>query len=297
MDSLTSHYRQERPPAIKVLMYHRTLRDDDQDSPTPFAVHVRDFLQHLELLDRWGFTTITFKELRLCMKGELNYPKKPVILTFDDGYADTHEIAFPCLAQYGMKAVVFVQGDRRIKRSDWDAAEGLPSADLMSDRQILELHASGFEIGSHTMSHPRLTELPREQAWDEISNSRISLEILLNDTIETFAYPYGLQNREIKKMVSDAGYLCACGVSSGPPRFLHDPYDIRRIFIPSSLSIPGFALRMLTPSEYYDWTRTKIRGLFGSNKRKAGNNHVSTPTNGRKHSSSQRTTEYDAIQS
>ena len=99
-----------RCPAVKVLMYHRVVEDKAISDAHWSCVYVEDFRRQLELLDRWGFTAITFEDYRLFQSGELNLPKKPVILTFDDGYLDTYTVVFPVLQEYGVKAVVFVLG-------------------------------------------------------------------------------------------------------------------------------------------------------------------------------------------
>src|ERR1051325_9964305 len=147
------------PAQIRVFMYHRIVHDDRLSDSHWTCLHLRDFKKHLDLIDRWGFTTITFNDYRLFLKGELNLPKKPVILTFDDGYLDTYELAFPALRDMGMKAVVFVIADRRIKGNIWDDHLGIPPAQLLQHHQIIELAQEGFEIGSHSFSHSRLTHL------------------------------------------------------------------------------------------------------------------------------------------
>jgi peptidoglycan/xylan/chitin deacetylase (PgdA/CDA1 family) len=250
---------------IKVLMYHR-ITDDQRigDGAEDWCVRSAEFRRQLELLDWLGFTAITFNDYRLHLAGELNLPKRPVILTFDDGYEDTFETAFPLLEEFGMKAVVFVLGDRTIARNAWDELEGLVNTPLMTDKQILELHSAGHEIGSHSMSHARLPLLPRSSAWDEISRSRILLEMLLNAPIKTFAYPFGLVNQTLKSMVADAGYSLACSTYTGPGKFGVDPFELRRMTVTGSLRSFGFCFRMLTPYTRYRWLKRKVRHLLMS---------------------------------
>jgi peptidoglycan/xylan/chitin deacetylase (PgdA/CDA1 family) len=253
------------PQRIKVLMYHRIVDNDVLARQDPLSVHVREFRRQLEFLNRWGFTVITFEDYRFFEEGELNLPKKPVILTFDDGYADIYTNAFPVLQEMGMKAVVFVLGDRRFTTNSWDHHLGLPPAQLVDDQQILEMQAAGFEIGSHSLSHPRLPFLSKEQAWEEISRSRILLEILSNTPVRTFAYPYGLTNEKIKSMVAEAGYTFACGAFTGPATFGSDAYEIRRVRIHNTTGMIGFAMRLLAPYESYEHLRRKTRAvLFGA---------------------------------
>jgi peptidoglycan/xylan/chitin deacetylase (PgdA/CDA1 family) len=255
------------PGAIKVLMYHRIVGDQDECNGHWTCVGVTNFRKQLEMIDRWGFTPITFEDYRLFRRGELSLPRKPIILTFDDGYLDTYTFAYPILREFGVKAVVFVVAEQRVESNYWDRHLNVSAAPLMKRHHILEMHEAGFEIGSHSLTHPNLTQLPEDQAWEEVSRSRILLEILLNATVSTFAYPYGATNPVIKRMAADAGYDVACSVATGPAVFCDDPYEVRRIPVPRSTRAAGFGLRVLTPFQYYGLTRWKVgNALSGSAK-------------------------------
>ncbi len=246
------------PEKIKVLMYHRVV---EGHTPLPdereFCIEAKVFRNHLRILEKMGFTTITFEDYHLYQEGKLNLPKKPIIVTFDDGYRDTYEIAYPVLKEFGMRAVVFVLGDPNVRMNDWDSGYEITPAPLMTPAQIFELHAAGFEIGSHSLTHPRLTQIPRDQAWEEVMRSRMLLEILINAPVRTFSYPYGLVDDTARRFVREAGYLFGCGVYSGPASFGADPFDIRRIS-PSVDILPlGFWLQVITPYERLNWLKWK----------------------------------------
>jgi peptidoglycan/xylan/chitin deacetylase (PgdA/CDA1 family) len=239
-------------------MYHGIVDDERLPRALWTFLHVRRFRRQLELLDRWGFTTVTFRDLQLEREGRLTLPAKPVILTFDDGYLNAYTHALPLLVEFGMKAVFFVLGDRKIRTNSWDAILGYPTAPLLDNGHILEMNAAGFEIGSHSMSHQNLCRLPGERVWREVVHSRIHLELLLDAPVLSFAYPYGAANGVAKRMVREAGYGFACGVMSGPVAFDADPHEIRRITIHSNVDSAGFALRMLVPYNRYTWLRWKL---------------------------------------
>ncbi len=241
---------------IRVLMYHRILPRGETARGCELSLDTEMFRQQLALLDRWGYTTITFQDYHLILDGQLNSPRKPVILTFDDGYLDTFENAYPLLEEYGMRAVVSVVGDRTLKTNSWEEHNGTA---LMNDQQILELHEAGFEIASHSMTHRILTSLSADKAWEEISRSRMLLEILLNAPVYTFAYPFGTHDHRIKMMVKDAGYKFACSVSSGPAIFGKDPFDIRRIKIRDRHGLPEFMYQMVGPylRQRFLWWKVK----------------------------------------
>jgi peptidoglycan/xylan/chitin deacetylase (PgdA/CDA1 family) len=276
----TVHLRKPGEPAvigdpgrIKVLAYHRIVKDDHiHPALRTFATNVEVFRSHLRILERGGFTAITFRDYDLHLRGELNLPRKPVIISFDDGYRDTHEIAFPILREYGMTATVFVVVAPTSPVNYWDKFDAFPAAPLMSQSQILELHQGGIEIGSHSLTHARLTEVPREQAWDEVTRSRMLLEILLNSPVRSFCYPYGLVNRFVKEVVQQAGYTVGVGVYSGPARFGHDPFDIRRIQPSGSTVSIGFRTQMMLPYERYSWMRFRIKELVRGGQRDVNGN-------------------------
>jgi peptidoglycan/xylan/chitin deacetylase (PgdA/CDA1 family) len=258
------------PRAIKVLMYHRIVDDKRVSEKQWTSVHVHDFRRQLELLEQWGFTPITFRDYKLFLEGRLDLPKKPIIISFDDGYLDTYELALPLLLEFGFKAVIFVLGEKKVKTNYWDKNLEFAEAPLMNGRQIVELHEAGFEIGSHSLTHPRLPELVEDQVWEQVCRSRILLEILLDAPVHTFSYPYGLLTPVIKDAVKNAGYHFGCAVGSGPAVFGEDHYEIRRITISGRTTTAGFALRLLTPFQYYEWTRRKagdaFRGTFKPDK-------------------------------
>ena len=257
------------PQAIRVLMYHSIIKENHPAGRNPFRLPVGQFRAQLEWLDRRGFTAITFDDYRLFREGILNLPKKPVILTFDDGYHDVYENAFPLLQEYGMRAVIFVLGDRRTNSNVWDVNGTTSDAPLMTDREIIEMHQARFEIGAHSHSHVRLTEIPKEAAWKEISYSRMEIEGLLNKPVRSFAYPYGCVNEETKRMVRDAGYTIGCSAFSGPPVFGADEFEIRRSTIFNTTGTLGLGLRLLSPYQHYQWVRWRSSVLIRSNGRRA----------------------------
>lgn len=253
---------------IRILMYHHISRDKKfVTRHNNIAVHIEEFKLHLEILQRFGYTTITFRDYSLFKENKLNLPRKPIILTFDDGYESIYTEVFPLMEYYGMKGVIFILGDKEIKYSMWDFPE-LEPLPLLNEQQILELHEAGFEIGAHTLTHSDLTTLSREKAWDEISRSRMLLEILLGSPINTFAYTYGKVNPLLKELVREAGYKLACGTYSGPPTIDKDPYEIRRILINGNQNLTSYVMKLQRPYIYAEWLWWKYKTIFYKNNNK-----------------------------
>ncbi len=240
-------------------MYHRISTDDKRHPDYYWSVTQSQLRRHLWLLQKWGYTCISFEDHSLSRRGELVLPKKPVILTFDDGYSDVYKYALPVLKEFGVRATVFVLGDRSIRSNSWDYPVKYSQVSLLNDDMIVELHKAGFEIGSHSMTHADLTVMSRKTAWDEIVDSKASLENLLKSPVTTFAYPFGATNPDIEHLVSSAGYEYGCGSFSGPPRFSTDLFNIRRTLITNTTEVVGFSFKMLTPYSHYRWLLWKLR--------------------------------------
>ncbi len=249
---------EKRIPRIRVLLYHRILSKASERDTANIGVNKDSFRKQIELLDRWGYTAITFSDFAHFLNGELDLPKKPVIITFDDTYKDMYDHGFPILLKYGMKAVVFVVADKSIISSVWDEGVG-EVFELLGQHEILEMHSAGFEIGSHTLSHSRLTLVNLEIAREEIERSRMILETLLNAPVKSFAYPFGLVNDQVKELVKKSGYSFACASYTGPPSVAQDLFEIRRIKVHNTSNSLVFWFQLQQIYSYYRWLRWTVR--------------------------------------
>ncbi len=242
---------------IRVLMYHRVVADAGQARRHWTCVHVERFRKQMRFLDAGGFTPITLKEYRLVCEGRLNLPRKPIIITFDDGYRDTYSLAAPILGELNFRAVVFVLGDRTITTNRWDQSLGIGGAPLMNAEEIVNLSRAGFEIGAHSMTHPRLPLVPFHRAWIEISRPKMLLEILTNSPVVSFSYPYGLANPTVRELTKEAGYSYGCSVYSGASSLAASPFEICRTAVASTTSLVGFAARVLLPFAHFERAKRK----------------------------------------
>jgi peptidoglycan/xylan/chitin deacetylase (PgdA/CDA1 family) len=259
----TLSQRDGNPEKIRVLFYHRIGSEADARISADITISQRTFRIHLTLLEKWGYTPITFQDFELYRTGELSLPKKPVVITFDDGYQDLYTYAFPVMKEFGMRGVIFVVGDRQMRTNEWD--EGFYATyPLLNDEEILEFHEAGFEIGAHSMHHFRLTEMTADEAWEELHQARIATEILLNAPVLTFSYPYGLVNSELKKMASDAGYSVACAAFTGPPVFGSDLLEVRRIKMTDSRNPIVFWFQLQSLYVHYRWIWWRMQKVFGA---------------------------------
>ena len=229
-DAVVETLRREMP----VIMYHRFIEHESEKGVHGTWLPVAMFEKHLKLMKWLGYETLTFADL--ADKGfihRLQYDKKYLMITVDDGYRDNLTRMLPLLDKYGYKAVVYIVTDEDHNR--WDVEHpthpDTPVA-LMNGDEISALVASGHvEIGGHTLTHPRLSTLAPEQQAREIRANKERLERLLGHPLLSFAYPYGDLNESAKAEACAAGYRYAVATNSGPRTMHRDPFQIRRIAI------------------------------------------------------------------
>ena len=229
-DAVVETLRREMP----VIMYHRFIEHESEKGVHGTWMPITMFEKHLRLMKWLGYETLTFRDL--ADKGfihRLQYGKKYLMITADDGYQDNLTRMLPLLEKYGYKAVVYVVTGEGYNR--WDVEHPTnpdTSVPLMNGEQIKALAASGHvEIGGHTLTHPRLSKLSPEQQAHEIQENKRQLEALLGQPLFSFAYPYGDINDSAKEQAIAAGYRFAVATNSGPKAMHQDPYQIRRIAI------------------------------------------------------------------
>ncbi|WP_287873519.1 polysaccharide deacetylase family protein [Aeromonas sp.] len=229
-DAVVETLRREMP----VIMYHRFIEQDSEKGVHGTWMPIAMFEKHLRLMKLLGYETLTFRDL--ADKGfihRLQYGKKYLMITADDGYQDNLTRMLPLLEKYGYKAVVYVVTGEGYNR--WDVEHPTnpdTKVSLMSGEQVKALAASGHvEIGGHTLTHPRLSQLTAEQQAHEIQENKRQLETLLGHPLLSFAYPYGDMNDSAKEQAIAAGYRFAVATNSGPKAMHQDPFQIRRIAI------------------------------------------------------------------
>ncbi|MCL9780368.1 glycosyltransferase [Vibrio sp. S4M6] len=219
---------------IPIIMYHRFIKNDNEKGVHGTYLHVDMLEKHLKLLKKMNFETLTFDDFsNKRLIDRLEYGKKYIIITVDDGYKDNYELLFPLLKKYSFKAVIYAVSGEQYNKWDVDVPESRErKVPLMTHEELKELSNSGLvEIGGHTISHPHLNTLSVEEQKKEIFINKYNLETIIEKPLTSFAYPYGSLCEETKSIVLQAGYKFAVATNSGPLLLHKDLLQIRRIGI------------------------------------------------------------------
>ena len=227
---------------LPILMYHDVLAGPS--SGYGYAVSIERFRQQIRILKWAGFEAVTLREVVRAVTGKEKLPRKPVVVTFDDGYEGTEKNALPVMQEHGMRGVLFAVAGRIGKKNDWDQISGGPNLKLMGEAEIERLLAAGWELGAHTVSHPRLTRLSPKEAEQEIRLSKKILEEIFKTPVGSFSYPYGAHSPDLCDTVQRAGFTTGVTIFSSAPTVTATPLRMRRVFPHAQENIFTFWLKL-----------------------------------------------------
>jgi peptidoglycan/xylan/chitin deacetylase (PgdA/CDA1 family) len=220
---------------VPILMYHEIA--EPAETGSRLAVSPANFAAQLGYLRGAGFTAMTAAELSARLAGDTGpLPDRPVVLTFDDGYADFHGRAMPLLDQHGFTGTLFVT-------TGWQQDPGLrPSAPgrMLNRTQLTEAAAAGVEIAAHTRSHPQLDRLPDRLVREELGTSKRWLEDEIGLAVPGLAYPFGYSSARVRRLAREAGYRYAHAVDNRTASPADDPFALPRLTVRRATTLPEF---------------------------------------------------------
>lgn len=188
-----------------ILMYHYIEEppEDADRTRRDLTVSPLRFAEHLDQLLEEGFTTVSLRVLNSTLTENAELPEKPVIITFDDGYVNAFDNAYPLLSERGMTGTFFL------------ITGFVGSPGYLSWEQAVEMAAAGMEIGSHSVSHPDLTSLDDTTLRKELTDSMGAIEDRLGIHIAELCYPLGRTSRRVQSAAATAGYTSAVTTRDG----------------------------------------------------------------------------------
>ena len=195
---------------VPILMYHH-IDTSPPSSQADLYVSLDNFKEQMSYMNQQGYSTTTLDKLFPELEG------KKFIITIDDGYKDAIENALPILKGFNFQATVFI------------ITNNIGKGGYLTWDDIKILKNESWTIGSHTLSHPNLTNIKTTEANKEIIQSKQILELKLNTSIDFFCYPAGKFNQETAEMVKNAGYKAAVTTQEGKTNIYSDIYQLKRI--------------------------------------------------------------------
>jgi len=209
---------------LPILVYHIVRPSDSTDSQA-----VRDLAHTPEIFDAEmkhlsdaGYTIVSFNDLENYYRSAALLPKKPIIISFDDGWSDQYQYAFPILKKYTYPATFFV------------FTNPIGTRGFMTWDELREMQKAGMHIESHSRSHPYLIRITDPaKLWNEINGSKERLEKELGVPVTEFAYPFGQYTPDIVALVKKAGYQSARG-----DHYFRGEQTVNRLFDLDALNAP-----------------------------------------------------------
>ena len=244
--SIARHAMQQ----LRILMYHNIGTPPAGARLPKLYVAIETFDRQCWLLRKLGMRGVSIGEgLQALRAGDA---RKLAVLSFDDGYTDNVTHAAPILRHYGFSATCYVVSGAIGGHNSWDAQLLGVEKPVMDQAAIGKWLEAGHEIGSHTVTHPRLSELDRTHASFEIAESRQQLQRITGTEVEHFCYPFGDHDAQSVELVRQAGYVSAVCTRRGPALPTSDPLLLPRISVNRGRGLFKFALHAATP---YSWLR------------------------------------------
>jgi len=219
-----------KPVPILMDHYIRPLPGPDDPIGRALSVEPAEFAAQIHWLSTHGYTPITLSELEAIRRGDQPAPAKPIVLTFDDGYRDFYEHAWPILRQYNFHATIFV------------ITGLLDSPRYLTWEMVRELDRSGaIEIGAHTVHHVDLTQVSDAQLRAELTECATALREALGHPVLSFAYPTGKMDQRVKAATAAAGYRMAVTTQPGRAGADDDPLALPRLRVSGEMTLEQFA--------------------------------------------------------
>ena len=207
-----------------IIFYHHVTPGDP---PNIYCVSADAFGQQMDYLQTQGYMPIPISLLVKAIREGANLPDRPVVITFDDGNRDIYENAFPIMQKLGFSGTIYL------------VVNYLNQDPFLSTDQVIEMAQAGWEIGSHSMSHPDLAGM-QVATYYEVATSKKILMADFNAPINTFAYPFAETDADITNQVINE-YTAAVGVGDSSTHSMADIYYLDRIEIGSEMDLTAFA--------------------------------------------------------
>jgi len=227
---------------LRILAYHR-IGMPGAGRHERLTVSPRRFHRHLRLLRRLGFEFVSLGDVCSWLQPAANPMRRPVAITFDDGYQDLFEHAFPFLQRQGIPAIIFLVAGR--DTNSWMPPDRMRVLELLSWTQVKTMSAAGIDFGSHSLTHTQLTACSNAQLQAEVADSKKRIEDHIGRAVRHFCYPYGRYDQRVEEAVRTAGYESACTTRKGAVLRGTSPWRLPRLSVGKRMGLYRFFSRVM----------------------------------------------------
>jgi len=215
---------------VPIVTYHHISNNTNSSNRIEWGLNVSisAFEEQVKYLSDNGYSTVTLLDVYRSFYGGKPLPPKSVVLTFDDGYRDNYEHAFPILKKYKKVGTFFM------------ISGFVNSQSYMTVAQLKEISDVGMEIGPHTKSHQGLGALDKTKIATEVILSKMEIEKITGKPAYFLAYPYGGYNEQVISVIKTQGYLLAVTARDGKDQDNSKPYELNRSSVSPKTNLKAF---------------------------------------------------------
>ncbi|MEW8957326.1 polysaccharide deacetylase family protein [Clostridium sp.] len=218
---------------VPVLYYHSIYDNPNKDE---LIVSKEMFREQMKYLKDNNYKTLTLSELQEYIRDNKKIPEKSVAITFDDGWVDNYENAYPILKEYGFNATIFVITSMVDNHHLY-----------LKSKEIKEMSENGIEIGSHTVNHDNLVEISKDKREKTLEDSKKFLEDITKVPVTSIAYPFGVYNDNVLKDSKEAGYTVGFTTDKGWANGTQNLFKINRVYVNGNSGMDVFRERLNNP--------------------------------------------------
>lgn len=212
---------------VPILLYH-AVTTDPPEWIAPFAVSPQTFSAHLDVVQSSGRQPVTVSQYFDGLRGKVQLPARPVVITVDDGFADFASNALPALIDRKIPSTLYVTTGSLADR-DYECV--LPPAHMLRTADLPQLEAIGVEIGAHSHTHRQLDLLSEDALSFELSRNLAVLVNTLGHGIRSFAYPHGYWSKRTRRLIAKTGFDSACAVGNAMNVAEDHPLSLSRLMV------------------------------------------------------------------
>lgn len=209
-------------PVIDILMYHSISEDVSPTSIPPAA-----FAMQMQAIADAGVPVITLDDYLEARAGKRQLAPRSVIVTFDDGFQDFADVAWPVMKSLGFRPIVYLPTAHVGRRENWAKCHS-PARKIMDWPLIRALAGQGVMFGNHTVSHPRLPLVAPDVVDAELTAAHQQISSMLGRKVRHFAAPYGASTEAIRKKIAQSHATNVSTVLSSAT-LDSDPHDLPRL--------------------------------------------------------------------